>query len=189
VTDGSHGIVADGTADLRRAELGLQVRSVHSMRMLHEEVPHDTAGVDVICRAPRDPFRPVPAPWPRTASTLNGVENHVRVVSAGRVLAYGSRDPEWPRFRGLDARRGIVRIDHALRAGAAVRAHRVRRGGVGHATHLSRMSTDVVCVSIVETDGVLFQLGSRRSGDADDSGDHTTMRPLWWCDMERHAGR
>jgi hypothetical protein len=79
--------------DLSARLLGLQVRSVHSMRMLHEEVPHDTAGVDVIRCASGDPFWQVPAPWPSMSSTLNGVENHVRVLSAGRV-------PERDRWQG-----------------------------------------------------------------------------------------
>lgn len=50
--------------------------------MLGEEVPHHSGGVDVIGGVPGDPFRQVFATRPDVASTLDGIENDVRIVSA-----------------------------------------------------------------------------------------------------------
>jgi hypothetical protein len=46
--------------------------------MLDEELPHHSGGADITGRAPNDPFGQGLAAWPSMASTLNGIENHVR---------------------------------------------------------------------------------------------------------------
>ena len=53
--------------------------------MLDEKLPHQVGSADFTRRAPYDPFRQDLAARPSVAPTINGVENHVCVLSAVRV--------------------------------------------------------------------------------------------------------
>src|SRR5260370_40101247 len=70
--------------------------------MLDEDRPHHSGGVDVMGRAPNHRFRQVLAPWPGMASTLNRVENHVRILSTVRIFetADAGSDPSFHRISG-----------------------------------------------------------------------------------------
>src|SRR4029077_10244807 len=58
---------------------------LRSKRMLDEEFPQHPAGLALTGCAPNDPFRQGLAAWPGMASTLNGIENHVGILSAVRI--------------------------------------------------------------------------------------------------------
>jgi hypothetical protein len=53
--------------------------------MLDEELPNHSGDADLTGWVPNDPFRQELATWPGMTSTLNGIENHFRVVSAVRI--------------------------------------------------------------------------------------------------------
>lgn len=63
----------------------LHLALLPSARMLDEKFPHHAAGADLTGRAPKDPFRQGLATRPAMTSSLDGVENHVRILSAVRV--------------------------------------------------------------------------------------------------------
>jgi hypothetical protein len=49
--------------------------------MLHEELPHHRAGIDLACCPRNEPFRQNLAAGSRVSSAFNGIQNHVGILN------------------------------------------------------------------------------------------------------------